>query len=137
MHNISLLLWILTLLSLVGLFVGLWLLIITALSAASACVIKARGAKTLWTVTYTFDEDTFSVIKTDLAGKETVLEKLPVTEITCEFCDVLPENKHYFSDFDDFGMEKPLRIIAKEADFTVLSDKYMYSLLQKGKKGKV
>ena len=134
LHNVNLLLKIFALLSLVALIWSLWLLFLTAALIAADIIVGIYRSKLLFTYKYRYHNGVFYVVKEDLDGKETVLEKVPVEEIkSCLFVEN-GSGTHYYSEEDDFGDDRPMEIECSDKKFTVLADDYMYSIVRYGMK---
>ncbi len=131
MYNISLLLKITVLLSLLALFVSLWFLFLTAALIICDIFLSYYRSGLLFTYIYSFSDDVFYVKKRGLDGKESVLEEIPVTSIVqllygqCDDC-----GKRYFSSDDDRKEDQPLTIQTANSSVIVLSDLYLYSIME-------
>ena len=135
LHNVNLVLKILALLSLIGLFYSLWMLFLTAGLIAMDIAVGIYRSKLLFTYKYSYHNSVFYVIKEDLDGKETVLEKVPVRDVkSCLFVENGGEGTKYYSDGDDFGGDRPMEIEYNDKKFTVLADDYLYSIVRFGMK---
>ena len=129
LHNVSLLLKIFFLLSVIALIVSLWFFLLCGALLIADVVLSVYRSKLLFTYSYRFSGDVFRIVKIDLDGKETIEESIDVKDVvSVEFAEKTNE-KAYYSDADDFGEDKPLRIRTEKDCFFILSDLYLYSIL--------
>ncbi|MBO4539881.1 MAG: hypothetical protein J5781_06350 [Clostridia bacterium] len=135
LHYVNLLLKIAALLSLLGIIYSLWMLFLPAALVAADIALGIYRSKLLFTYKYRYHNGVFYVVKEDLDGKETVLEKVPVRDVkSCLFVENGGDSKKYYSDDDDFGDDRPMEIEYNDKKFTVLADDYLYSIVCYGMK---
>ncbi len=131
LRNVSLIFKIFILLSVLTLIISLWFFFLFFFLIAADIVLSIYRSKVLFTYLYRYADGTFSVIKVDLDGKETKVEHFPVTEIASVSFTKDADGIKYYSDRDDFGEDRPLEIVTEKSRFYILSDLYLYSILQR------
>lgn len=134
--NVNLLLKIFALLSLIGLFLSLWTLVLTAVFVIADVAVGVYRSKLLFTYTYRYKNGRFYVLKEDLDGKESILEDVSVEEIKNCLFDENGAGTRYYSDDEDFGDDKPMILEFHDKTITVLADEYMYAIVRYGMKEK-
>jgi len=131
---IGLILKITAILSFLLLFVSKWYAFVPAGILLADIPVEILKSKSLYTVTYRWENHVFTVKKTALSGKQTVLERLTAEEIEKTEYDVIsPSGVKYYSE-DEKTEDKPIRIVGKGRDFTVLGDLYLYAILENARK---
>ena len=130
-HNVSLILKIVFLLSISGVVWNLWMLFLTGSILIADVLLNIYRSKILYTYRYSFINGFFYVIKIDLDGREETVRKRYVKDISSvAFEEPIDSDQKYYSDQDDRGDDKPMKIDFGNESFFILSDEYLYSILQ-------
>lgn len=117
--------------SLIGVVWSFWTLVLSGLILVADLLLTAYRGKLIYTFRYTFSLGEFTVTKIGLDGEEKTIKKLSAADITeLSFDRPTGSDVKYYSESDDFGDDKPMKVVCGKDKFFILSDDYLYSIMR-------
>ncbi len=131
LSNLSMVFKILSVLSLIGLFLSLYFLILTFVLWTCSIIINYSKNRLFFSYKYSIYGDTLEIIKQDLTNKKEVLVSINLSDI--KSCEIITNCENYSKIYCCESTKNGFMINIKteKDDFVMLSDEYMYSLICK------